>query len=102
MPVTDIYRLQDFKSHISENLSIVCFTPGHTNSCFWIRIYFEFLSYDYQGIKFFQVNVDYNPDISDECGIDITPTFQVFLEGSKIDQLVGDALQLRAFIKKHA
>ncbi|MER7196096.1 thioredoxin [Streptomyces flaveolus] len=41
------------------------------------------------GIDFYKVDVDDHEDISQEVGIKAMPTFVLFKDGSKVDELVG-------------
>ncbi|KDQ25767.1 hypothetical protein PLEOSDRAFT_40885 [Pleurotus ostreatus PC15] len=42
-----------------------------------------------QGVEFYKVNVDECDDISQEVGIRSLPTFMVFKDGTKVNELVG-------------
>ena len=43
----------------------------------------------YTGIKFGKVDVDECPEASEACGISAMPTFQMFVNGKKVDELMG-------------
>ncbi|KAG9121415.1 hypothetical protein FRC07_002640 [Ceratobasidium sp. 392] len=45
----------------------------------------------YEGVEFYKVDVDDQPDISQEVGIRAMPTFMVFKDGNKSGELVGAA-----------
>ena len=103
MSVTEINSIVDFISHISNGLSIVDFTATWCGPCQNIKPTFHHLAAVYTTVKFLQVDVDKNDDISGECGIEAMPTFQVFSNGSKIDELVGaDDEELQAIVEKYA
>ncbi|KAG8912910.1 hypothetical protein FRC01_004838 [Tulasnella sp. 417] len=43
----------------------------------------------YGAVEFYKLDVDGVPDASEEAGIRAMPTFMVFKDGQKIDELVG-------------
>ncbi|KAI9432067.1 thioredoxin [Lactarius indigo] len=43
------------------------------------------------GVEFYKVDVDDQPDIAQEVGIRAMPTFIVFKDGNKVEELVGAA-----------
>ena len=63
---------------------------------------FEALSPNYTTVVFLKVDVDENAKVAEECGISAMPTFQVFKNGSKIDEMVGASKEkLEALVEKH-
>jgi thioredoxin 1 len=42
---------------------------------------FEKMSYNMQEVVFVKVNVDENPEVADNCGIEAMPTFILFRKG---------------------
>lgn len=50
---------------------------------------FEALSNQVRGIKFYKVDCDEAPSISNEAGVRAMPTFVVFRNGQKVDSVVG-------------
>jgi len=70
--------------------------------CRMIGPVFEALSPNYSTIVFLKVDVDENAKVAEECGISAMPTFQVFKNGSKIDEMVGASKdKLEALVEKH-
>ncbi len=47
------------------------------------------LSNEYQNVVFLKVDVDQVESVAASCGISAMPTFQVFKDGKKVDELVG-------------
>merc|ERR1712032_506868 len=81
---------------------IVDFTASWCGPCKMIGPVFEELSASYSNIEFVKVDVDELEDVAAECGISAMPTFQVWSNGAKIDELVGaSADKLEELIKKH-
>ncbi|KAH9046963.1 thioredoxin [Lactarius deliciosus] len=44
---------------------------------------------EHAGVEFYKVDVDDQPDISQEVGIRAMPTFAVYKDGNKVNELVG-------------
>lgn len=64
---------------------------------------FEQIASATPGAIFVKVDVDEAEDIAQQCGIRAMPTFQVFKNGAKVDQMMGaDKNKLSAMIEKHA
>ena len=60
-------------------------------------------SKQYTGANFYKVDVDEIPDVAQEYGIRAMPTFLIFKDGEKIDEVVGaNAIKLEEVIKKHS
>ncbi|KAH8997188.1 thioredoxin [Lactarius hatsudake] len=56
---------------------------------------------EHAGVEFYKVDVDTQPDISQEVGIRAMPTFLVFKDGTKVNELVGAApAELEALVVK--
>jgi thioredoxin 1 len=57
----------------------------------------------YTGASFLKVDVDELSDVAQEYGIRAMPTFLIFKDGEKVDEVVGaNPVQLEAVIKKYA
>ena len=51
---------------------------------------------------FAKVDIDENDDLATELGVNVTPTFQVWKGGEKVEELVGaDATGLKALVEKY-
>ena len=103
MSVSIISNIEDFVSFISDGVSVVDFTATWCGPCQYMKPIFHSFAKVYPHVNFQQVDVDENQDISSKCRIQAMPTFQVFLNGSKIDELVGaDEEELNELIQKYA
>ncbi|KAF8604406.1 thioredoxin [Ceratobasidium sp. AG-I] len=92
MGVTVISSLDQFKKIINGDKPCVFdFWATWCGPCRIISPVFEKLSNEpqFQGVEFYKVDVDEQPDISQEVGIRAMPTFSVFKNGAKVKELVG-------------
>lgn len=49
-----------------------------------------------------KIDVDINPEITEECDVSSMPTFQFYINNEKIDEFTGaDKEKLTEYIKKH-
>ena len=63
---------------------------------------FEAMAGEFPGVDFFKVDVDEAEDVAAACGIQAMPTFQVFKDGAKVDEMKGaDQAGLKALVTKH-
>lgn len=70
--------------------------------CQRIKPEFEVLSSVYQSIQFYQVDVDELSKTTQKCGIKAMPTFQVFRDRQKKEELIGATIEtLNDLIKKY-
>lgn len=77
---------------IPNKLVIVDFTASWCGPCQRIAPFFDELSTSDKYITkciFYKVDVDECEDISAHCEISTMPTFQFYLNGKKIDELIG-------------
>lgn len=94
--IENFSNLNEFKMKtggaIQNKLIIVDFTAKWCGPCQRIAPFFEELSNRDEYItkcNFYKVDVDECEDISAECGISSMPTFQFYLNGNKVDELIG-------------
>lgn len=56
----------------------------------------------YKNVEFYKVDVDEVPDVAQELGIRAMPTFLVFKDGEKVEEVVGaNEKAIRAAVDKH-
>jgi thioredoxin-related protein len=59
-------------------------------------------SKEYKDVRFYKFDVDEVPDLAQELGIRAMPTFILFKDGDKVDEVVGaNPKAIEAAIKKH-
>mmetsp|Transcript_1202 Transcript_1202/g.3971 ORF Transcript_1202/g.3971 Transcript_1202/m.3971 type:complete len:91 (-) Transcript_1202:155-427(-) len=79
---------------------LVDFTASWCGPCKMIGPYFEELAAKFQNVVFVKVDVDDLDDIAAECGISAMPTFQLYSNGVKVEELTGaDKGKLEALAK---
>jgi len=92
MPVTPITSSDQFRNIInSGKVVVIDFWATWCGPCRAISPVLEQLSNvgTYSAVEFYKVDVDEQSAISQEVGIRAMPTFVVFKDGNKIDELVG-------------
>ncbi|TFY73676.1 hypothetical protein EWM64_g10335 [Hericium alpestre] len=90
MSPTPITSLAQFKEIISKDrVSIFDFWATWCGPCRVISPVFEQLAAKYPNADYYKVDVDEQPDVSQECGIRAMPTFLAFKNGQKIGEVVG-------------
>ena len=64
--------------------------------------FFEELSGKYTNLQFIKVDVDENDQASSEAGVSAMPSFFVYKDGKKCDELVGASKEkLEALVQKY-
>ncbi|KIW01855.1 thioredoxin [Verruconis gallopava] len=60
-------------------------------------------SKEYTNVRFYKIDVDEVPDVAQELGIRAMPTFLLFKDGEKVEEVVGaNPNAIKAAIEKHA
>jgi len=92
--VTPIDSYEEFKKILASGATfVVDFWATWCGPCKMIRPVFDKMaaSGTFKDVKFYSVDVDDQSDIATEVGIRVMPTFMVFKDGSKIDEMTGAA-----------
>jgi len=81
---------------------IVDFYADWCGPCRMIAPKLEEMSKEFTNVVFLKVNVDDNTEVAEELGISAMPTFLMFKNSSKVDELVGaNEGKLREMIQKY-
>ncbi|OGM42500.1 thioredoxin [Aspergillus bombycis] len=106
MSVTALNSLTEFQTLInSDQVVIIDFWATWCGPCRAISPVFEQLASipEFSSIKFVKVDTDEQQDIAEEVGIRSLPTFMVFQNGIKVDELVGASPPgLEQLVRRHA
>eukprot|EP00271_Cylindrocystis_brebissonii_P008316 TRINITY_DN223_c0_g1_i3.p1 TRINITY_DN223_c0_g1~~TRINITY_DN223_c0_g1_i3.p1 ORF type:complete len:120 (+),score=28.06 TRINITY_DN223_c0_g1_i3:245-604(+) len=85
-----------------KKIVVVDFTAVWCGPCKMIAPFFESLSTKYPNAVFMKVDVDDHNDIAGECGVRCMPTFHIFSDGRKVDEMSGaNPTGLEELVKKH-
>ncbi|KAG8918756.1 hypothetical protein FRC01_001675 [Tulasnella sp. 417] len=88
--VAELNTLEEFKEKIAGSKPVIIdFTATWCGPCKMIGPIFEKLSEQeaFSGVEFCKVDVDKAPEIAQECGIRAMPTFKIFKDGEKIEEM---------------
>ena len=81
---------EEFAKEDKSGLAVVDFSATWCGPCKMLGPVVEELSNDYEGkIKFYNIDVDDNPDIAEEYGITNIPALVILKDGQKQDIQVG-------------
>jgi len=92
MPVTAITSFDEYKEKINSGKPVVIdFWATWCGPCRVISPIFEKLSdtEEFADVECYKVDVDEQEQIAADAGIKAMPTFTLFKDGNKIDELVG-------------
>lgn len=89
MVVQQVSSLSEFDSVISKGITIVDYFATWCGPCRRIAPFLEELSTTYAGIKFIKVDADQAREVIDRNGIRAFPTFHVFVDGVKKEEIRG-------------
>ncbi|EWC47913.1 hypothetical protein DRE_02795 [Drechslerella stenobrocha 248] len=81
--------VKEFREFIAEGVTVVDFHAVWCGPCKQISPILEKLATEVETVKYLKVDVDEAPDVSAECGIRAMPTFMVFKDGEKVNELVA-------------
>merc|ERR1712070_35486 len=80
----------EFTSLISGPKAVLIdFTATWCGPCKMIAPFFEDLSKKFENVVFAKVDVDELDDVAAQAGIEAMPTFQVYKDGAKVDEMTG-------------
>merc|ERR1711907_772341 len=98
--VKQLATLAEYEETIKTGLVVVDFTATWCPPCQFIGPKFVAMAGEFANATFVKVDVDANAEASGKAGIQCMPTFMVFKDGAKVDQLEGaDEEGLRTMIK---
>ncbi|KAF4948627.1 hypothetical protein FGADI_9531 [Fusarium gaditjirri] len=103
MTVHEVKNLSEFRDTLEKNkVVLVDFWAPWCGPCRFISPVVEKLSEAAESIYFIKVNVDEAEDVSHEYGIRAMPTFMLFKDGEKADEVVGaDPRKLEILVNEY-
>lgn len=103
----EITSVEEFNKYIDiKDILIICyFTASWCGPCKRISPFVNEVSSNKkinEKLKIMKIDVDINPEITEECDVSSMPTFQFYINNEKIDEFTGaDKEKLTEYIKKH-
>ncbi|KAJ3306579.1 Cytoplasmic thioredoxin isoenzyme 2 [Kappamyces sp. JEL0829] len=99
-----VASVSEFESVLSEHeLVIVDFHATWCGPCKMIAPKYEAFSNTYTKLHFIKLDVDEVPEVAEKAEVRAMPTFQIYKNGQKVEEIVGaDPAKLEAAIKKYA
>lgn len=95
----------EFYEIVSSGTVFVEFMAQWCNPCKLITPHYESLSNQYSasGTKFLIVNIDEQQEIASQEGVSTIPTFYVYKDGQKVDEIIGaNSVKLEEFFSNWA
>ena len=93
-------EFQKILEKAGDSLVVVDFTANWCGPCKRIAPYYQELSQEFTNVVFLKVDVDDNPETTEECQISSMPTFQFYQNKVKVDEFSGaNTEQLRQVIE---
>ena len=103
MNFVEINGKEEFLKWTSEGVSIVLFPPTWFPSRAMIEDYFNHFATNNTNLKFLLVDCQKNPDLEVSCDICVTPTFQVFSNGTQVEEMIGnDKEEFQSLVNKYS
>jgi thioredoxin len=91
--VLQIYSATEFRRVVidgsREQLVVVDFYADWCGPCRMVAPFIDSLATKFHQVLFVKVNVDEVQDVAQLCRVHAMPTFQLFLNGNKVDEIVG-------------
>ena len=87
--VSTINDIEEFNRLIKEKMLVVDFSAVWCGPCQKIKPFFETLPVKFPNCQFATVDVDEQQELAQLCNIQCMPTFQIYSEGNKIDEVSG-------------
>ncbi|KAJ3041562.1 Cytoplasmic thioredoxin isoenzyme 2 [Rhizophlyctis rosea] len=104
MPTVHVSSHSEFTKAINgSKLVVVDFHATWCGPCKAIAPRFEKLSNEVTNVTFLKVDVDEHQSIARECSVTAMPTFQLYRNGKKLEEVVGaDINTVERLVRKHA
>ncbi|GAD94099.1 hypothetical protein MYCGRDRAFT_82116 [Paecilomyces variotii No. 5] len=103
MGVHNVSTKSEFTEKTGQGVAVVDFFATWCGPCKAIAPKIEELSEKYPSATFYKVDVDTLSDVAAEIGIRAMPTFHVYKNGERVEEIVGaNPPAIEAAIKKHA
>ena len=93
-------EFQKILEKAGDSLVVVDFTANWCGPCKRIAPYYQELSQEFTNVVFLKVDVDDNPETTENCQISSMPTFQFYQNKEKVEEFSGaNTEQLRQVIE---
>lgn len=100
--VQEIRDMKQFQDIVSKKMTVVDFTASWCPPCKRIKPFFKKLASEFSNVNFCSVDVDKCEQIATFCEISAMPTFQIWSEGTMVEQMKGaNEQELSNLITKH-